>query len=187
MRCYVLCVCRWHTAVYIGVFRQRVTFSPSFRELCNVYIQQWMTENVLKSNYDYTIIKYFTRLGDVKSHRNTSITYTTSLTGQCKIEVVILDKYINVYEHFTSLCSAAYYHLKNINCLKAFLTEETRVTMVHAIVTYHMDYCNSLLYWAYLIIISIQNSTMTNVIISPPFFKYYIRSGWDSVSISNLY
>jgi len=35
---------------------------------------------------------------------------------------------------------------KNIHCLKAFLTQEALITVVHAFVTSRIDYCNSLLY-----------------------------------------
>ena len=60
---------------------------------------------------------------------------------------VIFDQCINMYQHVTSVCRAAYYHLKNIHCLKAFLTQESLVTVVHAFVTsFRIDYCNSLLY-----------------------------------------
>ena len=59
---------------------------------------------------------------------------------------VIFDQCINMHEHVTSVCRAAYYYLKNIHCLKAFLTQETRVPVVHAFVTSRIDYCNSLLY-----------------------------------------
>jgi len=51
-----------------------------------------------------------------------------------------------MYEHVASVCRAAYYHLKNIHRLKAFLTQESLVTVAHAFVTSRMDYCNSLLY-----------------------------------------
>ena len=54
---------------------------------------------------------------------------------------VILDKCINMYEHVTSECRVACYHHKNIQCLKAFLTQEAL-----AIVTSHIHYCNSTLY-----------------------------------------
>ena len=40
----------------------------------------------------------------------------------------------------------AHYHLKNIQCLKTFLTQDTLVTVVHAFVIYRIDHCNSLLY-----------------------------------------
>jgi len=51
-----------------------------------------------------------------------------------------------MHEHVTSVCRAAYYHLKNIHCLKAFLKQEAIVTVVHIFVTSRIDYCNSLLY-----------------------------------------
>ena len=59
---------------------------------------------------------------------------------------VIFDQCINMHEHITSVCRAAYYHLKNIHLLKAFLTQESLVTVVHAFVTSRIDYCNSLSY-----------------------------------------
>jgi len=37
---------------------------------------------------------------------------------------VIFDQCINMYENVTSVCRAPYYYLKNIHCLKAFLTQE---------------------------------------------------------------
>jgi len=57
-----------------------------------------------------------------------------------------LDQCINMYETVTLVCRAVYYHLKDIHCLKAFLTQEALVTIVHAFVTSRIDYCNFLLY-----------------------------------------
>jgi len=51
-----------------------------------------------------------------------------------------------MYEHITSVCRAAYCHLKNIHCLKAILTQEALVTVVHTFATSRIDDCNSLLY-----------------------------------------
>jgi len=65
--------------------------------------------------------------------------------GSVKNLGVIFDQCINMHEHVTSVCRAAYYHLKNIHCLKAFLTQEALVTVVHAFVTSRIDYCNSVL------------------------------------------
>jgi len=44
-----------------------------------------------------------------------------------------------------SVCRAAYYYLKNIHYLKAFLTQEALVTVVHAFVTPRIDYCNKIM------------------------------------------
>ena len=51
-----------------------------------------------------------------------------------------------MHEHVTSVCRAAYYHFKNFQCLKAFLTKESLITVVHAFVTSRIDYFNSPLY-----------------------------------------
>jgi len=67
-----------------------------------------------------------------------------TLNGSVKNLGVIFDQ--RMHEHVTLECRAVYYHLKNIHCLKAFLTQEALVTVVHAFVTSRIDYCNSLLY-----------------------------------------
>ncbi len=59
---------------------------------------------------------------------------------------VIFDKFLYMNDHVTTLCRAAYYHLRNIRSLKPFLSEETLVPVVHAFITSRIDYCNSLLY-----------------------------------------
>ena len=69
-----------------------------------------------------------------------------TLNGSVRNLVIIFDQCINMYELVTSVCRAAYYHLKNIHCLKAFLTKEALVTVVHAFVTSRIDNCNDLLY-----------------------------------------
>ena len=68
------------------------------------------------------------------------------LNGSVKNLGTIFNKCINIYEHVTSLCRAANYHLKNLHFLKTFLTQGTLITVVHAFVASRIDYCNSLLY-----------------------------------------
>ena len=73
----------------------------------------------------------------------------------------------------------AYYHLKKIHCLKAFLIQETLVTVLHAFVTSRIDYFNFVLYG-----ISDYNSNRLQLIQNSAacivkntrkqFFKYYI-------------
>ena len=47
--------------------------------------------------------------------------------------------------HISKLCSSAFFHLHNISRIRKFLPVETK-SLVHAFVTYRVDYCNSLLY-----------------------------------------
>ena len=68
--------------------------------------------------------------------RNGSVEYLGVVLGQC----------IKMYEHVTSVCQVAHYHLKNSHCLNPFLRQETLVTVSHTFVTSCIDNCNSLLY-----------------------------------------
>jgi len=76
------------------------------------------------------------QMGASSITHNGSVKHLGIIFGQC----------INMYEHVTSVCRAAYYLLKNNHRLKAFLTQESLVTVVHAFVISGIDNCNSLLY-----------------------------------------
>ena len=72
--------------------------------------------------------------------------FSITANGSVKHLGIIFDKRINMYEHVTSECRAAYYHLKNIYCFSALLIQEGLVTEVHPFVISRIDCCNSLLY-----------------------------------------
>ena len=48
-------------------------------------------------------------------------------------------------KHVSKICSIAYYHLHNIRCRSMFLTKSTICSIIHALITNRIDYCNSLL------------------------------------------
>ena len=107
-----------------------------------------MTQNLLKLNDNKTNILYLASPHCVKSLKTPAIqigAFSITPNGSVK-NLCFFNQCINMYEHVTSVCWAAYYHLKNIHCLKTFLTQEALVTVVHAFVTSRIDYCNSLLY-----------------------------------------
>ena len=83
-----------------------------------------MTQNLNDFN---TNIIYLTSPHSVKSLKSPALKMgASSITpnGSVINLVGILDQCINMYKHVTSVCQAAYYYLKNIHCLKAFLTQE---------------------------------------------------------------
>ena len=128
-----------------------LNFSYSLKNLehCIADIRLWVTQNLLRINYIKTNIIYLTSPHCVKSLKTPAFQMgASSITpnGSVKNLGVIFDQCINMHEHVTSVCRAAYYHLTNIHCLKAFLTQESLVTVVHAFVTSRIDYCNSLFY-----------------------------------------
>ena len=48
--------------------------------------------------------------------------------------------------HIGKICNKAFYGLYKIRQLSKFLNPESTKTLVHAFVTSHLDYCNSLLF-----------------------------------------
>jgi len=106
-----------------------------------------MTQNLLKLNDNKPNILYMASPHCIKSLKTPSFLMgASSITpnGSVTNLGVNFDKCINMHEHITSVFRAVYYHLKNINCFKALLTQETLVTGTYTSVS--IDYCNSLLY-----------------------------------------
>ena len=55
------------------------------------------------------------------------------------------DKHMSMNVHVGKVCSKAFTGLYNIRQIRKFLSIESTKTLVHAFVTSHLDYCNSLL------------------------------------------
>ena len=56
------------------------------------------------------------------------------------------DKHMSMNVHVGKVCSKAFTGLYNIRQIRIFLSIESTKTLVHAFVTSHLDYCNSLLF-----------------------------------------
>ena len=49
-------------------------------------------------------------------------------------------------QHVNSVCRVGYMHVRNIGRIRRYLTEDATKTMIHALVTSRLDYCNAVLY-----------------------------------------
>jgi hypothetical protein len=56
------------------------------------------------------------------------------------------DMHMSMDIHVGKVCSKAFRSLYHIKQIRKFLTEDSTKILVHAYITSHMDYCNSLLY-----------------------------------------
>ena len=55
------------------------------------------------------------------------------------------DRSMTMSSHVGKVCSKAFRGLYNIRQIRKFLSEDSTKTLIHAFVTSHLDYCNSLL------------------------------------------
>jgi hypothetical protein len=58
---------------------------------------------------------------------------------------VIFDEHLLMDKQINKICRTAYYHLRNIRAIRSYLTEDAAASLIHAFITSHLDYCNSLL------------------------------------------
>ena len=61
---------------------------------------------------------------------------------------VIFDQFLNFYDHITAICRSTYFHIRNIGKLWNWnlLSYNACSTIIHALISCRLDYCNSLLY-----------------------------------------
>ena len=49
-------------------------------------------------------------------------------------------------DHITAICRSTYLHIRNIGKIKNLLSYNACSTIIHALISCRLDYCNSLLY-----------------------------------------
>ena len=119
-------------------------------EQCIEDIRKWMAENLLKLNDDKSEILIIT------AHDHTSKEHNITLNiGGCHVSPgtepprnlgVLFDSTMGLKHHINKLCRSLNYNIYSIGKIRKYLNKSATETLVNAIVTSKMDYCNSLLY-----------------------------------------
>ena len=116
---------------------------------CIKDVRTWLTQNMLKLNDKKTEVIFFTSKHGLKSLPNIAV----SVGGQQQLQSssvrdlgVIYDQHLSMTQHVNSVCGIGYYHLRNIGRIRRYLSHDSAKTLVHALVTSRLDYCNSLLH-----------------------------------------
>jgi len=59
---------------------------------------------------------------------------------------VLIDCQLSMVSHVASLCQSCFFQLRQLRLVRSSLTSEAAKTLVHGLVSSHLDYCNGLLY-----------------------------------------
>ena len=118
-------------------------------ENCVADIRAWMLSNRLLINDSKT---EFIIIGS--KQQLSKININEIRVGESTIEPVEVvqslgmwfDSYMSMDIHIGKVCSKAFRSLYKIRQIRKFLSEDTTKILVHAFVTSHLDYCNSLFY-----------------------------------------
>ena len=59
---------------------------------------------------------------------------------------VIFDQFLNLDDHTTAICRSTHFHIRNIVKIMNLLSYDACSTIIHALISCRLDYCNSILY-----------------------------------------
>ena len=59
---------------------------------------------------------------------------------------VIFDQFLNFDDHITAICRSTYFHIRNIGKIMNLLSYDACSTIIHELISFRFDYCNSNLY-----------------------------------------
>ena len=59
---------------------------------------------------------------------------------------VTFDQFLNIDDHITAICRSIYFYIRNIGKIRNLFSYNDCSTIIHALISCRLDYCNSLLY-----------------------------------------
>ena len=118
-------------------------------ENCVADIRAWMLSNRLlinDSNTEFIIIGSKQKMSKININEITVGESTIEPVEAVQSLGLWFDSHMSMDIHIGKVCSKAFRSLYNIRQIRKFLSEDTTKILVHAFVTSHLDYCNSLFY-----------------------------------------
>lgn len=118
-------------------------------ENCLTDVRRWMGNNMLKVNDEKTEVVLF-----ASKHKARTLVSVKVEVGDVVVQSVphvrnlgvMMDSSMLMEKHVNTVCKSAYYQLRRIGHIRHCLTKSATRTLVHALVTSRIDYCNALLH-----------------------------------------
>ena len=133
------------TQLYISFKSKQPLESISKVNSCLSDIRRWMITNKLKINDSKTEFIVFRspqlRCDLSGLSANVGVSQITQ-----SLKVRDLGVTFNFDDHITAICRSTYFHFRNIGKIRNILSYNACSTIIHALISCRLDYCNSLLY-----------------------------------------
>ena len=110
---------------------------------CLSDIRRWVITNKLKINDSKTEFIVICDLSGLSVNVGDS-----QITQSLKVRDlgVTFDQFLNFDDHITAICRSTYFHIRNIGKIRNLLSYNACFTIIHALISCRLDYCNSLLH-----------------------------------------
>lgn len=120
-------------------------------EQCVAELREWMMINKLALNDKKTEIVHFHSKfpRKIEFERVTELNVGESPITTCnKVRNLgfHFDEFLSLNDHISSICKSVLYSLFKIGRIRKFLDRKNTETLVHALITSRLDFCNSLLH-----------------------------------------
>ena len=116
---------------------------------CITDIRNWMISDKLMLNDDKTefvLIGTRQQLAKVDIDNISVGSFDVSPVSVVRNLGSWFDSNLSMSTHISKVCASSFYLLHNIRRIRKYLSAEATQTLVHALITSRVDYCNSLLY-----------------------------------------
>ena len=137
------------TQLFIHLSPQDSLKSLDHLKSCLNDIQVWMSENTLKLNPDKTEFIVF---GAKDSYKWLNDSFPVNILSKCLSPTVacnlgvLFDGKFCFTNHVNSVINFCFISLRILHFIRRFLSVDTSVVIANALVSSHLDYCNSLLH-----------------------------------------
>ena len=135
--------------VYVSVPVDAVSSATTRLSQCIADVAEWFSMNRLRLNPAKTQVIWLgsKQLVDKVDIVDVPVMSTTVRTADSARDLgVILDSYLTMAPHVSTVCRAAYYQLRQLRPLMRSLSFDAAKLLVQAFISTRLDYCNSLMY-----------------------------------------
>ncbi len=135
------------TQIYLHCENNNIAICEAITKLeqCISDVCKWMDSNALKINKEKTEFIIFNKLHNYAGKMLLRIGDDTATTVECvKILGVTLDYKLTFEKQITNTCRAVHIQIRKIKSIRKYLSDQATKTLVQALATVRLDYCNSL-------------------------------------------